>query len=340
MAPNLLPDAELRPRLQQEWRRRAPIRERTVSVAPTRRYQRRGHVPSPIGAAHASSSARLPRTPPRRRCSARRRRGAHRPDMVVSQVYAGGGNSGATFANDFVELFNRGSTSIDLGSWSIQYASASGTSWQATPLVRVGAGRRLLPHPARVGRGDRRSPPDARCDRHDEPRELGRQGRPRTQRHGSHVRSCARSCSADPLVADLIGYGSATDYEGSGAAGALEQHDGCRPGRRGLHGHGRERERLLGRDARTSQLRDGSGAVHVAVRLRSGGVSASAASTSTSSPPSRSRSSARTSASGTRSAGDSPAAVSERVTVSSNNAAGYALSVHRSAFRRPTCRSG
>ena len=35
-------------------------------------------------------------------------------DMVVSQVYAGGGNSGATFANDFVELFNRGATSIDL----------------------------------------------------------------------------------------------------------------------------------------------------------------------------------------------------------------------------------
>ncbi len=32
-------------------------------------------------------------------------------------------------------------------------------------------------------------------------------------------------------------------------------------------------------------------------------------------------------------AGESPAAVSERVTVSSNNAAGYALSVHRSAFQ-------
>ena len=28
-------------------------------------------------------------------------------DMVVSQVYGGGGNSGATYANDFVELFNQ-----------------------------------------------------------------------------------------------------------------------------------------------------------------------------------------------------------------------------------------
>jgi len=44
-------------------------------------------------------------------------------DMVVSQVYGGGGNSGATYANDFVELFNRGASAVDLGAWSIQYAS-------------------------------------------------------------------------------------------------------------------------------------------------------------------------------------------------------------------------
>jgi hypothetical protein len=56
------------------------------------------------------------------------------PNMVVSQVYAGGGNSGATYANDFVELFNRGASAIDISSWSIQYASAAGTSWQVTPL--------------------------------------------------------------------------------------------------------------------------------------------------------------------------------------------------------------
>src|SRR5215213_2411048 len=28
--------------------------------------------------------------------------------IVISQVYGGGGNSGATYQNDFVELFNRG----------------------------------------------------------------------------------------------------------------------------------------------------------------------------------------------------------------------------------------
>jgi hypothetical protein len=35
---------------------------------------------------------------------------------------------------------------------------------------------------------------------------------------------------------------------------------------------------------------------------------------------------------GTAASGDSPAAVSERVTVSSNDSAGYALTVHRSVF--------
>src|SRR4029079_17417127 len=30
------------------------------------------------------------------------------PDLVVSQVFAGGGNAGASFTNDYVELFNRG----------------------------------------------------------------------------------------------------------------------------------------------------------------------------------------------------------------------------------------
>lgn len=48
-------------------------------------------------------------------------------DVVISQVYGGGGNSGATLRNDFVELFNRGSAPVDLAGWSIQYTSSGGT---------------------------------------------------------------------------------------------------------------------------------------------------------------------------------------------------------------------
>jgi predicted extracellular nuclease len=54
--------------------------------------------------------------------------------VVISQVYGGGGNTGATYRNDFIEVFNAGSGAVDLTGWSVQYASASGTSWSVTPL--------------------------------------------------------------------------------------------------------------------------------------------------------------------------------------------------------------
>jgi uncharacterized protein len=54
--------------------------------------------------------------------------------IVISQVYGGGGNSGATYRNDFIELFNRGTNNVSVAGWSVQYASASGSTWQVTPL--------------------------------------------------------------------------------------------------------------------------------------------------------------------------------------------------------------
>ncbi len=59
------------------------------------------------------------------------------PDIVISQVYGGGGAAvGSTYTNDFVELFNRGATAVDVTGWSIQYASAAGTGlFGATTVV-------------------------------------------------------------------------------------------------------------------------------------------------------------------------------------------------------------
>ena len=54
--------------------------------------------------------------------------------LVISQVYGGGGNSGATLKNDFIELFNPTGQSINVAGWSVQYASAAGTTWQVTNL--------------------------------------------------------------------------------------------------------------------------------------------------------------------------------------------------------------
>ena len=55
--------------------------------------------------------------------------------IVISQVYGGGGNSGATFKNDFIELFNRGGAAVNVTGWSVQYASSAGTSWNPTSLA-------------------------------------------------------------------------------------------------------------------------------------------------------------------------------------------------------------
>ena len=55
--------------------------------------------------------------------------------VVISEVFGGGGNSGALYINDFIELYNPTLVPVDLTGWSVQYASATGTgSWQVTPL--------------------------------------------------------------------------------------------------------------------------------------------------------------------------------------------------------------
>ena len=51
------------------------------------------------------------------------------PDVRISQVYGAGGNSGATYKNDFIELFNAGTTAVSLDGWSVQYASSGGATW-------------------------------------------------------------------------------------------------------------------------------------------------------------------------------------------------------------------
>jgi len=39
--------------------------------------------------------------------------------IVISQVYGGGGNSGATLKNDFIELFNSGNAPVTITGWSL-----------------------------------------------------------------------------------------------------------------------------------------------------------------------------------------------------------------------------
>lgn len=55
-------------------------------------------------------------------------------DVVISEVYGGGGNSGSVWTNDFVELYNRSDVAVDVSGWVVQYFSATGTTPSSTPL--------------------------------------------------------------------------------------------------------------------------------------------------------------------------------------------------------------
>jgi predicted extracellular nuclease len=57
--------------------------------------------------------------------------------LVISQVYGGGGNSGSTYKNDFIEIYNPGASAVNVNGWSVQYTSATGTAWQVTNLANT-----------------------------------------------------------------------------------------------------------------------------------------------------------------------------------------------------------
>ena len=54
--------------------------------------------------------------------------------VVISQVYGGGGNTGAVYNYDFIELFNRGGTPVNITGWAVHYAAANGNFLTFTQL--------------------------------------------------------------------------------------------------------------------------------------------------------------------------------------------------------------
>lgn len=55
-------------------------------------------------------------------------RAAGSTTVDIAEVYGGGGNSGSTYKNDFIVLFNRSASPVNITGWSVQYFSATGTT--------------------------------------------------------------------------------------------------------------------------------------------------------------------------------------------------------------------
>jgi uncharacterized protein len=57
--------------------------------------------------------------------------------VVINEVYGGAGCGTAgcsTYQNDFIELKNISTGLANISGWSVQYAAATGTAWQVTPI--------------------------------------------------------------------------------------------------------------------------------------------------------------------------------------------------------------
>ena len=153
-------------------------------------------------------------------------------DVVISQVYGGGGNSGATLKNDYIELFNRGSVAVSLNGWSVQYASSAGTTWQRTNLsnILLQPGQYYLVQESLGAGGTVNLPtPDA----------SGTIAMSATAGKVALVRSQTTLTGATPdfvanNIADFVGFGGANYFEGSGptpglsnTTAALRLANGC-----------------------------------------------------------------------------------------------------------------
>ena len=137
--------------------------------------------------------------------------------VVISQVYGGGGNTGAPFTNDFIELFNRGTAPQDLTGWSVQYASNNGSTWAVTnlPSVTLQPGKYFLIQQA-AG-----STPSASLPTPDATGTLAMGGSNGKVLLASVTTAQSGTFPTGSQIIDFVGYGSATTYEGTAPVAGL-----------------------------------------------------------------------------------------------------------------------
>lgn len=150
------------------------------------------------------------------------RAGAISTTIVISQVYGGGGNSGAPYTNDFIELYNLGASAINLTGFSVQYASAAGTFSSANVHALSGTinpGKYFLIQEASGGASGVPLPtPDLSSG----PLNLSATNGKVALVSSTTALTCGASCASGVAsVVDFIGYGSANDHEGAAAAPVL-----------------------------------------------------------------------------------------------------------------------
>ncbi len=141
--------------------------------------------------------------------------------VVISQVYGGGGNVGSSIKNDFIEIFNKGNTPVNLAGWTVQYASAGGTAWSGSTALNgtLQPGQYYLIQEAAGAAGTVNLPtPDATGNI-----AMGA-GSGKVALVNSSSILTGTGCPFGPTVVDFVGYGT-----GAGGANCFETAQGPTP---------------------------------------------------------------------------------------------------------------
>jgi uncharacterized protein len=156
------------------------------------------------------------------------------PDLVISQIYGGGGNTQATYSHDFIEIFNRGTATVSLDGKSLQYTSATGTGnfgANATLLTELSGslapGKYLLVREATNNATVGAPLPTPFLD-DPTPINMAAGAGKVALANGTTTLGCntAATCAAngnDARIIDLIGYGGANYFETAPAPGLTNQ---------------------------------------------------------------------------------------------------------------------
>src|SRR5260370_28698430 len=79
---------------------------------------------------------------------------AHGANPVISQIYLGTGPGTTQPQNQYIELFNNGTATVNLSGWTLQYGAGS-SIWQAFPLSgSIAAGQYYLIRMVGAGGGN------------------------------------------------------------------------------------------------------------------------------------------------------------------------------------------
>jgi hypothetical protein len=154
--------------------------------------------------------------------------GAQPNHLVISQVYGGGGNSGALYTNDFIEIFNPTLQPLDLNGYSLQYTSATGSSWTGVVSLTgiIPSKKYFLVQMAGGTNGNALPSPDQTSS-------INMSAASGKIALVNAITALSGSCPLSLMVIDFVGFGSANCFElaaaptGSNTLAVVRKSAGC-----------------------------------------------------------------------------------------------------------------